>query len=284
MKKLLPILLSVVVVISILAGVALNSYATDADPVLYVSGDYTYTILGSTDAKIVGYSGADAEIVIPTSLDDYKVTFIDDFAFMQNTALKNVTIPHTVVSVGEYAFLETSLDYITFLNAECEIFDSEYTIESIAVIRGYDNSTAQLYAEKYDRVFESLGEVPEIPTVAPTVAPTAAPTDDVTEIPTTDVTEAPTSDVTQTPTEDVTVEPTNDVTEEPTQKPFVLGDVDGDGEVSVMDATAIQLHIASLQTIPEDKLPAADADRDGDVSVLDATAIQLLVARLIDSL
>ena len=51
-----------------------------------------------------------------------------------------------------------------------------------------------------------------------------------------------------------------------------------------MDATAIQLHIASLQTIPEDKLPAADADRDGDVSVLDATQIQLLVARLIDSL
>ena len=272
MKKILPILLSVVVVISIFAGVALNSYATDADPVLYVSGDYTYTILGSTDAKIVGYSGDDAEIVIPTSLDDYKVTFIDDFAFMQNTALKSVSIPQTVVSVGEYAFLETSLDYITFLNVECEIFDSEYTIESVAVIRGYDNSTAQLYAEKYDRIFESLGEVPENPTEAPTVAPTEEPTEDPTEEPT------------EEPTKEPTEEPTAVPTEEPTQKPFILGDVDGDGEVSVMDATAIQLHIASLQTIPEDKLPAADADRDGDVSVLDATQIQLLVARLIDSL
>ena len=280
MKKILPILLSVVVVISIFAGVALNSYATDADPVLYVSGDYTYTILGSTDAKIVGYSGDDAEIVIPTSLDDYKVTFIDDFAFMQNTALKNVSIPQTVVSVGEYAFLETSLDYITFLNAECEIFDSEYTIGSVAVIRGYDNSTAQLYAEKYDRIFESLGEVPENPTEAPTVAPTEEPTEDPTEEPTED----PTEDPTEEPTEEPTKEPTEEPTEEPTQKPFILGDVDGDGEVSVMDATAIQLHIASLQTIPEDKLPAADADRDGDVSVLDATQIQLLVARLIDSL
>ena len=32
------------------------------------------------------------------------------------------------------------------------------TYPSFATIRGYDNSTAQAYAEKYGRTFESLGE------------------------------------------------------------------------------------------------------------------------------
>lgn len=253
MKKLLPLLLSVIVVISIFAGVALSSNATDANPVYYLSGDYTYVIVGSTDAKIVGYSGADTEVVIPEALDEYAVTSIDDFAFSQNLALKCVTIPSTVVSVSEYAFLETELDCITFLNIECEIFDSEYTVSSSAVIRGYDNSTAQLYAEKYERAFESLGDIPVTPTEVET----------------------------ETPTELI---PTENATEVPTEKPFDLGDVDGDGDVSVIDATAIQLHVASIQLIPDDMLPYGDADKDGDVSVLDATQIQLFVAQIIETL
>ncbi|MBQ7965426.1 MAG: dockerin type I repeat-containing protein, partial [Ruminococcus sp.] len=60
-----------------------------------------------------------------------------------------------------------------------------------------------------------------------------------------------------------------------------LGDVDGDGDISIMDATAVQLHIASLDILTADELSRADTDGDGDVSIMDATAIQLFVARLI---
>ena len=60
-----------------------------------------------------------------------------------------------------------------------------------------------------------------------------------------------------------------------------LGDVDGDGEVSIMDATAIQLHIAQLTVIDEIGLINADVDKSGDVSILDATQIQLFIAQLI---
>lgn len=275
MKKLLPLLLSVVVVISILAGVVLSSTATDAEPVYYVSGDYTYVLVNSTDAKIVGYSGADTELSVPETLDGYIIVGIDDFAFMQNTTLKSVTLPLTISNVGEYAFLETELDSVTFLNEDCVIFDSEYTVSPTATIYGYDNSTAQAYAEKYERTFESLGEVPVRPTYIPTEPVTQAPTDVPTEVPT---------DIPSETTDNVTQAPTELDTQAPTQEPFILGDVDGDKDVSVMDATAIQLHVASLQPIDEDKLPAGDADRDGDVSVLDATQIQLFVARLIDSL
>ena len=60
-----------------------------------------------------------------------------------------------------------------------------------------------------------------------------------------------------------------------------LGDVDGDGDIAIMDATAIQLHIAGLDILDADALKRADTDGDGDVSIMDATNIQLFVARLI---
>lgn len=63
-----------------------------------------------------------------------------------------------------------------------------------------------------------------------------------------------------------------------------LGDVDGDGEVTIMDATAIQLHIAQLEMIPEYTQACADADGDGTVTIMDATQIQLFIAQLIPEL
>ncbi|MDE6088749.1 MAG: dockerin type I repeat-containing protein, partial [Oscillospiraceae bacterium] len=54
------------------------------------------------------------------------------------------------------------LTSVTIENPECKISDDEYTISDTATIYGYDNSTAQAYAEKYNRNFVSLGTAPEI--------------------------------------------------------------------------------------------------------------------------
>lgn len=54
----------------------------------------------------------------------------------------------------------------------------------------------------------------------------------------------------------------------------LLGDVDGDGSVTISDATYIQRHLVGVE-IPfafDEKL--ADADEDGDVTISDATYIQ----------
>lgn len=64
----------------------------------------------------------------------------------------------------------------------------------------------------------------------------------------------------------------------------ILGDVDGDNKVSVMDATEIQRHIAKLTTLSENRLACADTDKDGKVTVLDATQIQLFIAQLVPEL
>ena len=60
------------------------------------------------------------------------------------------------------------------------------------------------------------------------------------------------------------------------------GDANGDGDITVQDATLIQKHLAKLATIDEDVLPFIDTDGDGHISITDATYIQKVVAKLID--
>lgn len=59
---------------------------------------------------------------------------------------------------------------------------------------------------------------------------------------------------------------------------IMLGDVDGDNEVSILDATAIQLHIAQRKTLTDEQIERGDTDADGELSILDACAIQLFIA------
>ena len=61
--------------------------------------------------------------------------------------------------------------------------------------------------------------------------------------------------------------------------PIILGDTDGDGKVTVLDATTIQKVKASME-VPVFVEAAADVDADNAVSVLDATWIQKHLASL----
>ena len=62
----------------------------------------------------------------------------------------------------------------------------------------------------------------------------------------------------------------------------MLGDVNGDGNISVLDATLIQKYIAGLVTFSNTQKAAADVNNDGSVSIVDATLIQKHIAGLID--
>lgn len=56
-------------------------------------------------------------------------------------------------------------------------------------------------------------------------------------------------------------------------------DVNGDGDVSVKDATAIQMGLAGLEKLTDDQLALSDVNYDDDVTVADATMIQLYLAK-----
>ena len=61
--------------------------------------------------------------------------------------------------------------------------------------------------------------------------------------------------------------------------PCICGDVDGDDEVTIIDATCIQRELAG---IPTEKYieKAADADEDGEITIVDAAFIQRWLAQL----
>ncbi len=64
----------------------------------------------------------------------------------------------------------------------------------------------------------------------------------------------------------------------------IIGDVDGDLKVTVLDATMIQMHAAKIIELSDLQLIVADTDRDMVVSVFDASRIQTYVARHITEL
>ena len=62
-------------------------------------------------------------------------------------------------------------------------------------------------------------------------------------------------------------------------KPIILGDADGDGDLNITDATCIQRHLAEIP-VYEYIEEAADTDGDGQVSIIDVTMIQRYLAQL----
>lgn len=63
--------------------------------------------------------------------------------------------------------------------------------------------------------------------------------------------------------------------------PRELGDVDLDGEISIMDATQIQLFLVHYIPLSPNQQTLADTDKDTSLSVIDATTIQRLLAKII---
>ena len=60
-----------------------------------------------------------------------------------------------------------------------------------------------------------------------------------------------------------------------------LGDADGDNQINVKDATAIQKHVASIITLSDITRYRCDVDKNESLNVKDATAIQKWVAGLL---
>lgn len=64
----------------------------------------------------------------------------------------------------------------------------------------------------------------------------------------------------------------------------LVGDVNGDGTVSILDATVIQKYLAGSVQLDDSRKAVGDVNGDGTISVTDATLIQKYIAGLITSL
>lgn len=95
MKKLIPVLLSLLM--------ALAMTATAQAATVYTEGALHYTIADESIA-ITGYFGKDAAVTVPASIAGIPVNTIAKGAFTGNDNVKTVDLPDTITAVEEGAF------------------------------------------------------------------------------------------------------------------------------------------------------------------------------------
>ena len=95
-RKFLSVILAMMMVISVVPITA-NAIT---------SGDWTYSVISEENktAQITGYNGSATDLKIPSTIDDYTITSIGNYAFNKNETITNVTIPDSVTSIGSAAF------------------------------------------------------------------------------------------------------------------------------------------------------------------------------------
>lgn len=103
-------------ILSILAAAALTVCAVPQNtplpllqPVLTAyadtEGDFSYSVNeDGAGVTVTGWSGSDAEVVIPGMLENLPVTEIGSWAFLNKTEITSVTVPDSVTGIGTNAF------------------------------------------------------------------------------------------------------------------------------------------------------------------------------------
>ena len=229
-------------------------------------------------------------IKLPDSLET-----IGECAFMFCENLKNIEIPESVKYICENAFNScTAAESITILNPECEIYDSYLTMyQFTGTIYGYENSTAQEYAEKYEYNFSAIDAEPEVTTpevttavttsedAVTTVSQTKMTTPEETQVSQieTSVSQVTTSEAAITTVSVVTTPEITKRTDEHGNIVITVGDVNDDGRVSALDAAIIARKLAEGKSSDLNKW-AADYNGDGKVTALDCAEIARFLAKL----
>ena len=170
------------------------------------------------------------------------------FQYCKN--LETVVLTDYITTIERYAFYNCpGLSSVTIPRSVTSIDSTAFSGDDNLVIRCYTYSYAHQYAVDYG-INYVLIDAPD-----PTEPPTEAPTDEQTEAP--------------------TDEPTSP---EPIEVTFILGDADGDGQITILDATKIQRVLADLD-IDEDGMISlrGDVNEDG-LNIMDATTVQRHIA------
>ena len=224
------------------------------------------------------------------------VKIIGKFAFSNCTSLTGVTIPDSVTSLGDAVFYECdSLREVTIGNSVKRVghgfFQECGSLETVTFGNSVTSIGPVVFADCYN-----LTKI-VIPKSVTSIHDTAIDTDDCEYVTIYGYKGSyaekyatkygiPFYDLGYTP---VVVPTEPQIPDEPVST-AKRGDSDGDGEVTVLDATRIQRLLAELcdidgssytgKPLSAAQIIISDADNDGEVTIMDATAIQRYMAEL----
>lgn len=109
------------------------------------STTYTYKLNDDkTTITITKYTASDENVAIPSSIDGYAVTGIDEKAFQNITTMKTISFPSSLKSIGNYAFAGcTSLTMVTLPESLTELgnyaFQGCVALQSAKLNAGWKN-------------------------------------------------------------------------------------------------------------------------------------------------
>ena len=165
-KKLLSILLATLMLLTVIPLGAISVSAA-------ISGGFSYTV-SNGEATITDYSTSSSYggvITIPSTLGDYPVTTIGDSAFYNCTNLTSVTIPSSVKTIENNAFLDCSIPRVYYSGTETQ---------ANAISVGSDNELLFYATWYYDACVDTIyhtytaAPAPRLRSVRSAVQPAAA--------------------------------------------------------------------------------------------------------------
>ena len=135
-KRALPAIIAILVVVNF--SVPTIARATTAD-------GFTYDVAGG-NATVTGCDGfCPALLIIPSTLGGYPVTRIEGSAF-DSSSLTSVTIPNSVLSIGDFGFAGNLLTRVTIPNSVTSIGDYAFNSNHLSRVTMPNSVTSIGYA------------------------------------------------------------------------------------------------------------------------------------------
>ena len=260
---------------------------------VYQYGDWTLTMIKSAPAAefgVKGYKGESPTAVIPDDYGGYSITAVNPYAFAANHTLTHITMGGNITEIGSDAFLAADhLVEVTLTPSVVSIGESAFSatpalrsvnLEETSITEISPNlflnsgieeialpDTCTAIGENAFAACDSLVKI-TIPSSVTGISDSAFAGDNV-------VIYCPADSYASAYAEEKGI---GYVLTDIQSAAYLCGDADGDGTVSIFDATKIQRLLAALID-DADGMIAMRGDVNGDgLDIVDATAIQRFLA------
>lgn len=294
MKKIISLLLVLLLAfLCSFSAFAADNNSTACGKTIVTEGDWTYAAInGGTYWGIDDYLGEGGNVVIPRLFRDKMVVSIGSYCFWDNTTVTDVVTSSPLWTVDDYAFLScTSLKSFECNFALKEIgvgaFMNTSSLKKINLeksvvteIKAHTFMNSGLSRVKLPSTCTKLGEYSfaQCESLYSVFIP-----DSVMEIADTAFSKSNNLVIVCSADSYAAEYAQANNIEWATPENFVIGDASGNNEVTIRDATFIQLFLASLAELDKKAFARSDVNRDGKVNIRDVTYIQMYRADLIDS-
>ncbi|MBR1731413.1 MAG: leucine-rich repeat protein [Ruminococcus sp.] len=295
MKRISAVVLSFLILSAALfsANAAVYNGFETKEKVIFSDGTWEYAQVRTYGYEINKYLGNDADVDVPYVFAKQYVNSLGAHAFNINTNVTSVNTTYLIDTIGDYAFNGCSslktvklYDSLTTLGVGCFYGDNalkNINIQntSIAAVPAYCFAECGITRLPLPETCTSIGNYAfyncsgllrvDIPDSVTEIADTAFDGCDNLVI----VCSADSYAAQYAEANGIDYALKDD---------FVMGDFNGDGNVTIRDVTFIQLYRVGLQDIDKFATARCDINGDGKVDIRDATYIQMYRAQLIDSL